>query len=114
MIWALGRLGQRTPFYGPLNTVVNIEQAQDWILTLISQPESSPIEHLAVVQMARLTNDRYRDIEPGFRARVADWLTAENAAEHLVRLVTEGGTFDAEEQGRVFGESLPQGLRMLN
>ena len=113
MVWALGRLGQRTPLYGPLNTVVNVEQAQDWILALISQPQSSPIERLAVVQMARLTNDRYREIESSFRARVTQWLTAENATEHLVRIVTEGGSFDAEEQGRVFGESLPQGLRIL-
>jgi hypothetical protein len=114
MIWALGRLGQRTPLYGPLNTVVNVAQTQDWIRSLTAQPESSPVEHLAVVQMARRTNDRYRDIEPDFRKRVADWLTSENAAEDLVHLVTEGGSFDAEEQGRVFGESLPQGLRILN
>jgi hypothetical protein len=114
MVWALGRLGQRTPLYGPLNTVVNIEQTQAWILELISQPRSSPIEHLATVQMARLTGDRYRDVEPSTRTRVAQWLTSENAAEHLIRLVNEGGSFDAEEQGRIFGESLPQGLRMLN
>lgn len=114
MIWALGRLGQRTPFYGPLNTVVNIEQAQVWARSITSQSESSPIEHLAVVQMARLTNDRYRDIEPSSRTQIAQWLTTENAADHLIRLVTEGGSFDTEEQGRVFGESLPQGLRMLN
>ncbi|MFK7768193.1 MAG: Hsp70 family protein [Mariniblastus sp.] len=114
MIWALGRLGQRTPLYGPLNTVVNVAQTEDWILTLTSQPQSTPVEHLAVVQMSRLTNDRYRDIESSSRTRIAQWLVTENAAEHLVRLVSEGGSFDAEEQGRVFGESLPQGLRMLN
>lgn len=114
MIWALGRLGQRTPLYGPLNTVVDVEQAQAWILELSSQPQSSPIEHLAVVQMARLTTDRYRDLDSATRSRVAQWLTSENSSDHLIRLVVEGGSFDAEEQGRIFGESLPQGLRILD
>ncbi len=113
MIWAWGRLGQRAPLYGPLNTVVAIEKTQDWILDLIAQPNSSPLEHLAVVQMSRLTNDRYRDVDASTRARVVKWLESYNAAEHLIRLVTEGGSFDAEQQGRIFGESLPQGLRML-
>ena len=114
MIWALGRLGQRTPLYGPLNTVVNNGQAQQWISELTGQYESSPIMHLAVVQMARKTNDRYRDVDSTVRKAVANWLTAESSSDHLVRLVTEGGAFDAEEQGKVFGESLPQGLRILN
>jgi molecular chaperone DnaK (HSP70) len=113
MIWAWGRLGQRVPLYGPLNTVVNVEQTQAWILELLSQPENGPMDHLAIVQMARLTNDRYRDIDSSTRNRVKDWLESNNAAEHLIRLVTEGGAFDAEQQGRIFGESLPQGLRML-
>jgi hypothetical protein len=114
MVWALGRLGQRTPLYGPLNTVVNVHQTQEWISGLISQSQGSPMEHLAIVQMARLTNDRYRDVDAETRDRVEKWLTREDAAEHLVRLVVEGGSFDAEEQGRVFGESLPQGLRILS
>ncbi len=113
MIWALGRLGQRVPLYGPLNTVVNVDVAQRWIRELISQSENEPIEHLAAVQMARLTNDRYRDVDPATRTRVANWLESNGAAEHLIRLVNEGGSFDAEQQGRIFGESLPHGLRMM-
>ena len=113
MIWAWGRIGQRSPLYGPLNTVVNVEQTQAWILELISQPASSPLEHLAIVQMARLTNDRYRDLDSSTRNRVVKWLESHNAAQQLIRLVSEGGSFDAEQQGRIFGESLPQGLRML-
>ena len=113
MIWALGRLGQRTPLYGPLNTVVNTQQTETWIRELTSQTQTDPIVHLAVVQMARLTNDRYRDLEPEARAEIVAWLESENAAEHLIRLVKEAGQFDAEQQGKIFGESLPQGLRMV-
>ena len=114
MIWTLGRLGQRTPFYGPLNSVVNLAQTSRWIAAIISGSTSSPIEHLAVVQMARRTNDRYRDIDGSVQTDVLDWLKKQNAAEHLIELVKEIGTFDAEEQGRVFGEALPQGLTMIH
>ncbi|MDG1872278.1 MAG: Hsp70 family protein [Mariniblastus sp.] len=114
MIWAWGRLGQRVPLYGPLNTVVHVEQTQTWILELMSQRESSPLEHLAIVQMARRTNDRYRDIDPHTRRQVLGWLKDANAADHLIEMVDEGGSFDVEQQGRIYGESLPQGLRMLN
>lgn len=113
MVWALGRLGQRVPLYGPLNTVVNADTTQRWIGELVSQSENESIEHLAAVQMARLTNDRYRDIDTVTRTRVAKWLESNDAAEHLIRLVNEGGSFDAEQQGRIFGESLPHGLRMM-
>jgi molecular chaperone DnaK (HSP70) len=112
MIWALGRLGQRTPLYGPLNTVVSSEQASRWIEPLLNATESTPVEHLAVVQMSRLTNDRFRDLDDSVRKRVVDWLTQENAATSLIRLVREGGALEVEDQGKVFGESLPQGLRL--
>lgn len=112
MIWALGRLGQRTPLYGPLNTVVSVEQVTDWLNSICHQADSSAIERLAVVQMARLTDDRYRDLAEPDRNRVLRWLDEQNAAEQLVKLVREGGKFDAEEQGKVFGEALPQGLRL--
>ena len=32
---------------------------------------------------------------------------------HYVTLVRDGGLLDAEEQGLVFGEALPKGLRIL-
>ena len=46
------------------------------------------------------------------RRAAADWLQDNNAPEHYVHLVLEGGTLDSEEQGRVFGEALPAGLRL--
>jgi hypothetical protein len=41
------------------------------------------------------------------------WLSRRGAAAHFVALVREGGNLDTEEQGLVFGESLPKGLRIL-
>jgi hypothetical protein len=66
----------------------------------------------ALVQMARLTGDRYRDLSEGARGRVVEWLVVHGAPGHFVSLVREGGRLEAEEQRSVFGESLPRGLRI--
>ena len=111
MIWSLGRLGQRQPLYGPLNTVVPETVAEDWCRALLELPvhESSP---LALMQLARNTGDRYRDLDDRIRDRVAVWLSETSAAAHLIELVSQGGTLADEEQDQIFGEALPKGLRI--
>jgi hypothetical protein len=114
MVWMLGRLGQRHPLYGPLNTVLPNEIVETWIDSLLSIEEVRMQigTRLAVVQMSRRTNDRYRDIHSEKRARVIQWLTAAGAGEHLVEMVSIGGRFDFEEQQQIVGDSLPPGLRL--
>jgi len=131
MIWALGRLGARVPMYGPLNAVVPAETAASWLVNLTSggkgdrsnlcEAPGGPFRQigpvpfsaqLAVMQLARRTDDRYRDLTEKLRREAADWLTLENAPPHFVELVHTGGSLDSDEQGLVFGESLPKGLRM--
>jgi molecular chaperone DnaK (HSP70) len=113
LAWALGRLGQRVPQYGPLNTVVPPEHAQRWAEVLMALPGHDPQHLLAVMQLARHTGDRYRDLEEADRREIAAWLTTRESPPHLIDLVTTGGELEAEEQGRVFGEALPKGLRIL-
>lgn len=113
MFWAVGRLGQRTPMYGPLNSVLPSADAGRWLTALLEQPEVSPAMLLAVTQMVRKVDDRYRDIDPSTRTEVADWLEKQNAPAHYITLVKEGGSFDSEERAQVFGESLPPGLRLV-
>jgi len=113
MVWALGRIGQRVPVYGPLNTVVPREKAARWLQALMSQQSNSPIDALAVMELARRTEDRHRDLPDARREEAAQWIERHDGPEHFVTLVREGGTLDYEEQGQVFGESLPRGLRIL-
>jgi hypothetical protein len=112
LVWALGRLGQRVPVYGPLNTVVPRENASAWLKTLLVDSGGDGAERLAVMQMARRTDDRYRDVDPALRGQTANWLERHRGSHHLLQLVQEGGRLDAEEQRQVFGESLPKGLRI--
>ena len=64
------------------------------------------------MQIARRTGDRYRDVPEKLRTHVLDWLARHEAPAHFADLVREVGQLDAEEQGLVFGESLPKGLRI--
>ena len=112
MVWALGRLGQRKPVYGPLNSVVAAATAENWLLSFLVKEQATPIDHLAVVQLARKVEDRYRDIDEDSREKVISWLEKMAANQTLVTLVRDGGSLDAEQQGKVFGEILPQGLRL--
>jgi hypothetical protein len=111
--WALGRLGSRVPVYGPLNTVVPVETASAWLKKLMDAAGDDPADLLAVVLLARRTDDRYRDLPEKPRAKVLAWLEKRGAPGHFLELVRQGGQLDTEEQGLVFGESLPKGLRIL-
>lgn len=117
MVWTLGRLGQRVPLYGPLNTLVPASRVATWLRALLDQDrpataQPGAIDQFAVVQFARRTDDRYRDLPNDLRGRAADWLAETDASEHAIQLVRDGGELDSDEQDRVFGEALPSGLRI--
>lgn len=113
MIWSLGRLGARVPVYGPLNAVVPADVAGDWaerVMALKCEFDTSP---LALMELSRRTDDRYRDISPAVRSKVVVWLERRDAPARFAHLVTEGGELEAAEQGMVFGDSLPVGLSLM-
>lgn len=112
MAWALGRLGARLPLYGPLNTVVPVDTAAAWIKKLMDLDGDEPMIQLAMMQIARKTDDRYRDLPDKLRTKAVDWLLGHDAPSHFVQLVEQVGQLDTEEQGMVFGDALPKGLRI--
>lgn len=113
MGWTIGRLGTRVPVYGPLNTLVPKEIVTKWLATFQQQKTTDRADQLAVMQLARKTGDRYRDLTESTRTEAAQWLEGEKAPEHWVRIVREGGQLDEEEQSQIFGESLPTGLTLV-
>jgi hypothetical protein len=98
--------------YGPLNTVLPADVATRWLDALQAQPNPDAQTTFAVVQLARKTGDRYRDISEVSRQEVLQWLAEQKTGDHAQQLVRDGGALDAEEQSRAFGESLPKGLRL--
>ncbi|MBN1910543.1 MAG: hsp70 family protein [Pirellulales bacterium] len=111
--WAVGRIGARQPVYGPMDTVVPVDTVQNWLTRLMDFDEDEPMLRLAVMQLSRKTDDRYRDLPEKFRNKVLRWLEAHDAPAHHLALVERVGQLDEDEQGLVFGESLPVGLRII-
>ncbi len=112
-IWALSRLGARALLYGPANCVVRRETAAAWIERLLRGEWRKP-ETLAfaVVQMARCTGDRTRDLDDALRQRVAQRLAPLPAGQRWSQQVLEVVALEAKEQARILDESLPAGLQI--
>lgn len=112
-VWALGRIGARVPLYGPLNTVVPADVAETWAERVMQMRQDAETAPLALMQLSRKTGDRYRDGSEEMRAKVLAWLQSRSAPSRFIHLVAEGGELEAAEQGMIFGESLPRGLRLM-
>jgi hypothetical protein len=68
----------------------------------------------AATQLARLSGDRERDIEATLRNRIAKRLRAEKAPLSWVSMIESVVELSAVDEQRVFGESLPPGLRLVD
>ncbi|HZS03997.1 MAG TPA: Hsp70 family protein [Blastocatellia bacterium] len=113
-LWSLGRIGARIPFYGPLNCVVPAETAAGWIRALLRLPELNRDLASAIVQLGARTNDPLRDIDNDLRERVVAILGEAGITDELtegLRQYVPPGRSDAV---RIFGESLPEGLRLVS
>jgi molecular chaperone DnaK (HSP70) len=110
--WAIGRLGSRVPVYGPLNMLVPVETVEQWCRRMVDLATLPEKALFSLVQMARLTGDRYRDLSDDPRNSIVTKMQAMNASPHFVQLVCAGGELAVEEQKIAFGESLPRGLRI--
>jgi hypothetical protein len=113
VLWTLGRVGARVPVYGPLNVVVPSDTVGDWILRMLELSPDDALATWTLMQLARRTGDRYREISEKLRGRVIEALKGRDAPAHFVKLVEEGGELDVAEQSQAFGEALPKGLRIL-
>ena len=110
-LWALSRLGARQPLYGPLNAVVPASVAERWIERLLTLKNMTADRAECIAHLGARTADPARDISDTAASSIADRLAAsgfENAAERL-RVVTASSTL---ETGRLFGETLPEGLKL--
>jgi hypothetical protein len=112
--WALGRLGARVPFYGPLNCVVPPEAAGRWAGALIALPELTPAVATAVSQLAARTDDPLRDVEPDFRLEAIRRLQEAGVADELIEGLRAYVPRSEAAAVRIFGESLPEGLRLIS
>ncbi|MFM0059422.1 hsp70 family protein [Paraburkholderia phytofirmans] len=112
--WAVGRIGARRPFYGSAHSVVPPETAGAWLdaILALDWKKVDPAA-FAAVQIARMTGDRSRDLPEDSRLAVVRRLEAANAPRAWITMVSESVELDNADEGRVFGESLPAGLKLI-
>ncbi|TWT82189.1 Chaperone protein DnaK [Planctomycetes bacterium CA13] len=119
LLWALGRIGSRQPAYGPLNATLPVEEASRWAGELLDFAKENDLTQsknmllLSIVQMARQTGDRYRDLSQPRREAMAVQLELLDAPEHYITLLTKGGALQSDEEAVIFGESLPLGIHLV-
>ncbi len=111
-LWGLGRIGARVPVYGPLNALVEVETVEALGSALMHLKDAGQAAAFTLVQLTRLTQDRYRDVSEPTCQSAAHWLEANGNNTHFKELITKGGRLQEQEQRSVFGESLPRGLQI--
>ncbi|MFM0593509.1 Hsp70 family protein [Paraburkholderia dilworthii] len=112
--WAVGRIGARQPFYGSAHSVVPPEIAAQWLNAILALDwKKVDPAAFAATQIARMTGDRSRDLADDLRHAVVRRLEAVNAPRAWITMVSESVELDNADEGRVFGESLPVGLKLI-
>ncbi|MFM0644843.1 hsp70 family protein [Paraburkholderia bryophila] len=112
--WAVGRIGARRPFYGSAHSVVPPEIAAQWLNAILALDwKKVDPAAFAATQIARMTGDRSRDLADDLRHVVVRRLEAANAPRAWITMVSESVELDNADEGRVFGESLPVGLKLI-
>ena len=111
--WSLSRIGSREPLYGPVDLVIDARQAATWIQEIMKRdwPDPKPVG-LALTQLARLTGDRKRDLDPTVVKEVIQWLSPHDWAIVPIQTLKEIRLMEETEKSLIFGESLPSGIRM--
>jgi hypothetical protein len=113
-LWsAIGRIGARVPGYASAHHVVEPRVVEPWLDHLLRERwHEVPTAAATAAQLARVTEDRARDISPSLREEVVRRLEAVSADIELVRSVRELVPVVEAERAAWFGEELPVGLRL--
>jgi hypothetical protein len=112
LAWSMGRLGARTPAYGPLTSVVPAADAARWLDELIAIRRDNPELAMAIVQVAALTGDPLRDLPERSRDTARQRLLGAALDSEALRPLHEVVAPTFADTNRTFGEPLPHGLRL--
>jgi hypothetical protein len=112
--WAVGRLGTRIPAYGSAHDVVSVTVAEEWLerVMALDWKTVTPAAFAATL-LARLSGDRERDVNEALRLRVIQQLRSAKAPAAWLQMIEDVVALDEADTGRVFGETLPPGLKLV-
>lgn len=110
--WSLGRVGARVPLSADAE-VVGPEIAEAWTKKLLALDwATAEGASFAAASLVAITGDPTRDVTPSLRATVAERLAKAGAPGSWIEMVTRPTARSEGDAKRMFGESLPVGLRL--
>jgi molecular chaperone DnaK (HSP70) len=109
-LWSLGRFGARVPLYGALTCVTPRETAEQWVTAIVDAKEIASEAAATVVQLARLTGDRSRDLSEAVREHAIARLRGTGPDEPLLAPLQSLVVPTRGDVSRTFGEPLPRGI----
>lgn len=113
-LWALGRIGARVPFYGSAHDVVPADAAIKWVETLLTLDwKRLEAAAFAAAQIARMSDDRSRDLPLPLRQTLMQRLATVGAPSGWIHMVAQHVAVDQLTESRLIGESLPPGLSLI-
>jgi hypothetical protein len=111
--WPLGRVGARVPFHGERTNVVPAAVVETWIAKLLALDlDKAEGASFALASIARMTGDPRLDVAAKLRSEIADRLKKAKAPATWIDMVTRPTELSEGDRGRIFGDSLPAGLRL--
>ena len=109
--WAFSRIGARELLYGPVDRVIPPAEILKWIEALITGNWANPaLAGMALLQLARKTGDRARDVDMAVIERIHNRLSQQGFLEDQLRVLLEVMPYRRQEAGTIFGEDMPSGL----
>ncbi|MFZ5896176.1 MAG: Hsp70 family protein [Myxococcota bacterium] len=111
-LWAaIGRIGARAPTYASVDHVLPPQTAERYLDHLFRERwQDMPSAPRAATELARVTDDRARDVSESMRREVEKRLAAVNAPAEWIECVRNFVPVAANDGGRWFDDDLPVGL----
>jgi hypothetical protein len=115
-LWShLARLGARVPAYASVQYVLPPATVERWLDQLLRERwDEVRTAAPSAVLMARVTDDRARDISAALRSEVSRALQRVSAPAEWIRAVTEHVSITRGERELWLGDDLPLGLSLVD
>ncbi len=114
--WALARLGNRFPLHGPFNNLLPAQTLSPWVDLLEGSLKANPTKIgpwlLLCTELARPTGDRHLDLPEKELGVIGELLQAQGQSQSFHQARQSQVNQDHARQARLWGDSLPLGIRL--